>query len=177
MSETVTINYRRPPDRLDVFTQHVVRREGDLVVTLLDSATVSKPVEVDGRVILEPGAPVVWFTWRNRWYDVGRFHTVDGEFTGCYANILTPVDIDTNPWETTDLFLDVWVGSDGEVRLLDEADFQDAVDRDWISSATAATAREHAESLIAAARQGVWPHREVHQWTLERARAELGRTG
>lgn len=171
MSEDfTTINYRRLPYRLEIFRQQIVHRGDDFVVTFLERASLEKPVRAGSRIILEDGAPIVWFTYRDRWYDVGRFHLADGTFTGCYANILTPVDIDRQPWETTDLFLDVWKGPDDEVAILDEAEFQLAVDRGWIDPPIAAVAREHAESLAAAARQGMWPHPEVKYWTLERAR-------
>jgi predicted RNA-binding protein associated with RNAse of E/G family len=42
-------------------------------------------------------------------------------FTGYYANILTPVRFHSPlDWETTDLFLDVWLDADGSATLLDE---------------------------------------------------------
>jgi predicted RNA-binding protein associated with RNAse of E/G family len=61
------------------------------------------------------------------------------------------------------------------VRILDEAEFEEAVERGWIDRATAAAAREHAETLALAARQEVWPPEHVAEWTLERARREVGR--
>ncbi|NIP82533.1 MAG: DUF402 domain-containing protein, partial [Gemmatimonadetes bacterium] len=72
-------------------------------------------------VVLDTGAPAVWFTFPGAWHDIGRFHTRSGTYTGAYANILTPVQfLDERTWETTDLFLDVFVGLDGTVHLLDE---------------------------------------------------------
>jgi len=167
----VAIHYHRPPDREQVFHQRVVEETDEYVVTLLESAELKGPVEVEGRTVLEPGSPIVWFTYPGRWYDIGRFHLRDGSFTGIYANILTPVRMEPGRWETTDLFLDVWKGADGVVRVLDEAEFQDAVEQGWIDSATATAAREHAETLALAARQGVWPPDHVEAWTLERARS------
>src|SRR4051794_37728926 len=87
----VTIHYRRLPDRDEVFRQIVVAETGSYVVTLLESAPLRKAVRVAGRVVLEPGAPVVWITYPGRWHDLGRFHLADGTFTGVYANVLTPV--------------------------------------------------------------------------------------
>jgi predicted RNA-binding protein associated with RNAse of E/G family len=169
---SVAIHYHRPPDRLEVFHQRVVAETDEFVVTLLEAATLKRPVAVAGRTVLEPGAPVVWFTYPGRWYDIGRFHLRDGTFTGVYANILTPVRMEHDRWETTDLFLDVWVGADGSVALLDEAEFEDAVDRGWIDRATATAAREHAETLALAARQGVWPPEHVAAWTLAAAMSQ-----
>jgi predicted RNA-binding protein associated with RNAse of E/G family len=170
---SVAIHYHRPPDRMEVFHQRVVARTDEYVVTLLEAAVLKRPVAVDGRTVLEPGAPVVWFTYPGRWYDIGRFHLRDGTFTGLYANILTPVQMQGERWETTDLFLDVWKGADGLVRVLDEAEFEDAVERGWIDAPTATAAREHAETLALAARQGEWPEAHVEQWTLARASARM----
>jgi predicted RNA-binding protein associated with RNAse of E/G family len=169
----VTIFYRRPPDREQTFRQRVVARTAEYVVTLLDSAPISRPAIVEGRTVLEPGSSVVWFTYPDRWYDIGRFHLRDGTFTGIYANILTPVRMLGDRWETTDLFLDVWKGTDGHIALLDEAEFADAVEGGWLDAATAVAAREHAETLVLAARQGVWPPEHVERWTLEAAKSGM----
>lgn len=170
-SERITIHYRRPPDRLRTFDQRLVRRDPDCVITLLENAPFDQPVEAAGSVILEPGAPVVWFTWRDRWHDVGRFHLADGTFTGLYANILTPVaGFDTNSWDTTDLFLDVWLpAGGGEPSLLDVDEFDQAVNEGHLTDQVAASAKAEAERLMSAARSGSWPGPEVAAWPLERA--------
>ena len=174
MAGSVRIHYRRPPDRLQLFEQAVVDDDGDCVVTFLPAAQLKQPVQTGGRVVLEPGAPVVWFTWRGDvWHDVGRFHRADGTFTGLYANVLTPVAMRGGEWETTDLFLDVWLDADGTVRILDRDELDAAVDAGWVDAATAARAVEEAGRLAAEARAGAWPPPRVHAWTLERVRKEM----
>lgn len=176
--DTVRIHYRRPPDRLQVFDQAVVDDDGRCVVTFLPSAQLKKPVMAGRHVVLEPGAPVVWFTYRGDvWHDVGRFHLADGTFTGLYANVLTPVVMNGTDWDTTDLFLDVWMGADGGVEILDRDEFDAAVDAGWVDADTAARALAEAERLAADARAGAWPPAEVRAWTLERARAVVGSGG
>lgn len=173
----VAIHYHRPPHRTDVFEQLLVHSTPEYVVTYLEAAPDRKTSRVEDRVILEPGSPIVWFTYPGRWYDIGRFHMADGTFTGFYANILTPVAMDGDRWETTDLFLDVWLSATGATKILDESELVAALDAGWISPATAATARKHAETIAATARQGLWPHAEVHEWTLEKVRERVGRLG
>lgn len=169
----VRIHYRRPPDRLQVFEQALVHDGIEYVVTCLPHAALAKPVTVDGRVVLEPGAPVVWFTYRGDvWHDVGRFHLADGTFTGLYANVLTPVLLDGAEWHTTDLFLDVWMGADGRVEILDRDEFDAAVDAGWVDANTAVRALAEAERLAADARAGAWPPAHVREWTLERVRKD-----
>lgn len=171
---SITIRYRRPPDRLQVFEQQVLERRPDCVVTFLERSPLGAPMVLNGRIVLEDGSPVVWFTFPGAWHDIGRFHRADGTFTGIYANILTPVRaIASNHWETTDLFLDVWAEA-GRVEVLDEDELDAAVAERWVDPATARRARDEAAKLLERARRGAWPPRVVGEWTLERARTTLG---
>jgi predicted RNA-binding protein associated with RNAse of E/G family len=172
---SVAIHYRRLPDRVQVFRQLVLEDAGDYVVTFLPAADLPRPVTAGGRTVLEPGAPVVWITYRGRWHDVGRFHLADGTFTGVYANVLTPVEMDGARWDTTDLCLDVWLGSDGDARVLDKDELRAAEGAGWVDAETARRAREEAAALLEGVRRGEWPPREVHEWTLERARETVSR--
>lgn len=143
-------------------------------MTLMSAAAVDRPTTVAGRTVLEPGAPVVWFTFPGAWHDIGRFHTARGDFTGYYANILTPVELTSGPgdvWHTTDLFLDIFLDLDGEAHVLDRDEFDGAVARGWIDPPTARAAETEAHRLVEAARAGAWPPAIVHAWPLARARA------
>ncbi|MEJ2186306.1 MAG: DUF402 domain-containing protein [Gemmatimonadota bacterium] len=175
---SVRIHYHRLPDRLDVFDQRLVHRTPDVVVTLLETTPMSRPLRVDGRTVLEDGAPVVWFTFPGAWHDIGRFHTPDGGFTGYYANVLTPVRfLGPHEWETTDLFLDVFVDPDGNAFLLDQDELE-AGERDGaIDAHLAVAARREADRLIRLAGAGYWPPPVVEAWTLERARASSSGSG
>jgi predicted RNA-binding protein associated with RNAse of E/G family len=176
-AETVRIRYRRPPDREDVFIQRLVQRTPDCVVTLMRHTPLAAPLHVGGRVILEDGAPVVWFTFPGAWHDIGRFHTAAGTFTGLYANILTPVRfLSAGEWETTDLFLDLWRDADGGVHVLDADELAAARAGAWIDAAAADAARREADRLVAAARAGAWPPSIVGAWPLERALAAAAGT-
>lgn len=167
----VQIHYRRPPDRVTVFEQTLIDESEVCSITFMGAAALSKPVTAGGSVVLEPGAPIVWFTFPGRWYDVGRFHRRDGTFTGYYANVLTPVEMHGDRWDTTDLCLDVWLGADGGVEVLDEAELDEALARDWIDPETARRARLVAAECAAAARAGLWPPHPVLEWDLAAARA------
>lgn len=169
----IDIHYHRPPNRDRVFHQRLVTEASDHLVTLLDAAPMPEPVVVAGRCVLEPGAPVVWFTYPGRWHDIGRFHLADGTFTGFYANILTPVQIRGDRWETTDLFLDVWIGTDGRVEILDQDEMDEAIRNGWLDADTACAAQAEAGRLADAAARGAWPPQHTSHWTLARARARL----
>lgn len=168
----IEIRYTRPPARVTIFRQHLVHETADCSITLLEHAPVDKPMIVRGRRTLERGSPVVWFTFPGLWHDVGRFHLPDGRFTGYYANILTPVIASGHVWETTDLFLDVWLDDDGAV-LLDEDELDAALATGSVSGELASGARDEAARLLDAAHTGAWPPSICREWTLERARRVL----
>ena len=167
----IAIRYTRPPGRVTVFHQQLVHRTADCIVTVLDHATVEKPVIVRDAIVLERGAPVVWFTFPGAWHDIGRFHTCRCDFTGFYANVLTPVRfVSPQEWETTDLFLDVWLDGHG-TALLDEDELDAAVVNGAVSAGDALRARAEAAALLEEAAAGIWPPPICHEWTLERAAA------
>ncbi|MFC1575879.1 DUF402 domain-containing protein [Gemmatimonadota bacterium] len=170
-SPLVHIRYLRPPDRMEVFTQRLLLDGEDVKITLAENVPFDPPIRVLGEVVLEAGSDAVWFTFPGSWHDIGRFHRADGTFTGIYSNILTPpVFLEGGIWETTDLFLDVWVDPHGDLTVLDEDQLENALQRGWVSPAQAERAREEVEWIGKEFRQGRWPPPVVEEWTLERAR-------
>ena len=118
--EFVQIHYLRPPDRREIFEQRLLLDAAAVKVTLAENVPFDPPIQILGEVALEAGSDAVWFTFPGLWHDIGRFHRADGTFTGIYANILTPPVIEeSGVWETTDLFLDIWVNARDEFTVLD----------------------------------------------------------
>lgn len=182
MAREVHIHYHRPPDRKDVYVQGLVLDDPVVKVTFQPSTPIPGPVVVEGRAVLEPGAPAVWFTFPGLWHDIGRFHDRAGRFTGLYANILTPCHLHASDgppgevlrWDTTDLFLDIWCGADGTVRLLDEEDLEAALAAGHVTADQADAARREARRILEAHAAGTWPPAVVDEWTLDRVRVEVG---
>jgi predicted RNA-binding protein associated with RNAse of E/G family len=169
----VRIHYRRPPNRIEIFEQHLVHETADVKVTLAPAVVRERPIRVAGRVVLEDLSPVVWFTFPGAWHDIGRFHLADGTFTGLYANVVTPVTMDgPYRWDTVDLFLDLWVDEHGAM-VLDEDELADGVKQGWVDDATATRARAEVNAMMAGLDLGVWPPAVVREWTLDRARAAM----
>lgn len=176
----VHIHYHRPPDRTDVYVQALVLDAPDVKVTYQPSTPISRPVKVAGTPVLEPGAPAVWFTFPGAWHDIGRFHDAQGRFTGLYANVLTPCRLhppgSAEPvlrWDTTDLFLDVWLGTDGRALLLDQDDLRTAEAAGHVSMEEAQTARAEARRILDGIAADTWPPAAAREWTLERVLERL----
>ena len=174
---TVRIRYLRPPDRREVFTQRLLLDTPEVKITLAEQVSFDPPIRIGGKVALESGSDAVWFTFPGMWHDIGRFHTADDRFTGIYANILTPpVFLPGGVWETTDLFLDVWVDPEGRLSILDGDQLVEAHAEGWITDAEAQRAREEVRWIRESYAAGDWPPPIVGEWTLDRARQSLGST-
>lgn len=174
----VHIHYLRPPDRTEVFRQHLVLDRGEVKVTLAQDLAFDPPIEIEGVVALETGSCAVWFTFPEAWHDIGLFYLADGTFTGTYANILTPPSIEAgHVWRTTDLFLDVWVEPGGRLSVLDREQFDEAVAAYWIDEDTAARALDEVEAIVEGYGAGHWPPAVVREWPLDRARIAAAATG
>ncbi len=170
--DSVRIEYLRPPDRREIFNQRLILDTPHVKITLAESVHFEPPISIEGRIVLETGSDAVWFTFPGRWHDIGRFHRADGEFTGIYANILTPPVIEADgAWQTTDLFLDIWVDPQGRLTVLDEDQLLEAEREGWVSDGDATRAREEVVWIEREFRAGRWPPQVVHHWTLDRARA------
>lgn len=167
----VRIHYRRPPDRLDVFEQELVVDRPDCKITLHESPPPVAALSMNDTIIFEPGAPIIWFIFPGAWHDVGRFHRADETFTGFYVNLIAPPEFDDRTWRMFDLCLDLWVSPDGDCTVMDQDEFDEAVDHGWIDTAAAARARLELEGLIAAVRAGAWPPRVILEHDLSRVRA------
>jgi predicted RNA-binding protein associated with RNAse of E/G family len=167
----IEIRYRRPPDRLDVFFQDLVVDGSDFKITLHDPSTLETTLSVGDRVIYEPGAPILWFVFPDAWYDIGRFHLKDGTFTGYYVNLILPPDLSERAWEMYDLCLDIWIDPHGSYQVLDQDEFDEAVDNRWIDPATACRARKELQRIIDELDAGRFPPPPVNEHDLPRARA------
>lgn len=181
----VTIHYLRPPDRLEHFHQRLVHEDAEVKVTFASNLNLDEPLRIGNRIALERGSDAVWFTFPGAWHDIGRFHRADGTLTGIYANVIVPCLFEPGGvWRTTDLFLDLWIPAEGGrwdggpspgVKLLDEAELDEAKAQGWVDEATAERAREEAARLLSGARSGSWPPSIVEEWTRERAMDRISR--
>lgn len=172
---SVHIHYLRPPDDEQVFVQDLLLDADHVKVTLARDVPFDEPVRVHDRAVLEPGADAVWFTFPDRWHDIGRFHLADGTFTGLYANILTPPVFEDggSVWHTTDLFLDLWLDPDGELSVLDREQLARAEREGWVDSRRAERARDEVRRIRNAHAASRWPPTVVEEWPLARALQEL----
>lgn len=162
MTRRIRYRYHRPGKGTMVFEQWLVSDRDDVKVLLTEHHEGSG-IELGGRVVLEAGAPIVWFVFPGVAHDIGRFHLADGTFTGWYTNLCTPVRLDGDDWSSTDLFLDHWMPASGAPMWLDEDELAEA--------ARAAVIDEEAQRLVAAERARLAGRLAARAWPPEVARA------
>jgi predicted RNA-binding protein associated with RNAse of E/G family len=172
----IRIHYHRPPDRVTIYSQTLIFDDGRVKVSFAQGLELPEPVRAEGEIILEEGSDAIWFTFPGAWHDIGLFHRTDGSFTGVYANVITPCVFQPGgEWETSDLFLDLWIpsGSDRPPVLLDEEELAAAESSGALSRATTERARNEANRLLRAASRGQWPPRLLGRWDRARCQALL----
>ena len=163
----VTIRYRRLPDRLGHF-EGLLREESAKRLVIEQRLRIRNPRRKFGRVVVANGYIAVWFIFRRKWYDVGKFYDRNGKFTGYYCDIIRPVArLLSSPSKTsiiTDLFLDLWINPDGRCVVLDEDQLKRAITKRAISASLAMKARMELEALIRSTKAGYFPQQTIRRF-------------
>lgn len=172
MASRIRYEYRRPGKPVTTYEQWLLLDRPDLKVMLLD-AFAGDPLRVAGALALEPGAPIIWFVFPEKWHDVGRFHLADGTFTGWYTNLTTPIVMDGTKWSATDLFLDLWTPAQGKSVWLDEDEFEAAFRAKRLDAATRSRALNERAMIDLQVAGGDWPPPATRDIDLAQARRLL----
>ena len=157
--ETVTLTYKRPPDRVNHFEQHLLYVDDDVIVTS-QRLRPSSPIVQNSKTVLGDNFAAVWFVFTGLWYDVGKVYNLDNEWTGYYCDIMKPVKRSTNVegkldcFEITDLFLDLWINPDGTYAIQDEDEFEEAIQAGAIDTELEKKAWNVLNALIAEVEAG-----------------------
>ncbi len=157
--ETVTLTYKRPPNRVNHFQQELLYLDDTVIVTS-QRVKPSSPIVQKGQTVLADNFAAVWFVFTGSWYDVGKVYNLENAWTGYYCDVLKPVkrSVDANGklnrFEITDLFLDLWINPDGTYEIQDEDEFEEAVQEGAIDAALERKALEVLKALIAEVESG-----------------------
>ncbi|MBK6721994.1 MAG: DUF402 domain-containing protein [Pyrinomonadaceae bacterium] len=75
--------------------------------------------------LIEQGTVSFEHFWKDRWYNIFRFHEPDGSLRNYYCNVAMPFTFDGETLEFVDLDIDVVVWPDGRFEVLDRNDFEE----------------------------------------------------
>ena len=164
----VSIAYRRPPTATVLFPG-ILRNVTAHSLTIQSRLSVEKPRHVAGHIIAATGYWAIWFIFKDKWFDVGKFYDTSKKWLGYYCDIIRPVKRMISGSKTsilTDLFLDIWITSDGSVHVLDEDELENALQQGFISESLAAEAHSQMELLLRRIRRHDFPPTEVKEAAL-----------
>ncbi len=162
--QTITLTYRRLPDRVNYFQQQLLY-EDDKVIVTSQRVKPSSPIVLNGETVLGDNFTAVWFVFTGLWYDIGKIYNLNNEWTGYYCDIMKPVKRSPDQFEIVDLFLDLWVCPDGSYEIQDEDEFETALEAGVISTELAEKARNALDDLINEVIGGRFPPEFVQKFS------------
>jgi len=162
----VVIKYHRLPDNFREYPG-ILRAESANMLTIESRITTSKPTVAFGKIVAETGYLAVWFIFKNRWYDIGKFYDQSGKWLGYYCDIIKPVSkllVDkSRTVNLTDLYLDLWISPENKFLIFDEDELADAVKKGHITCKIAKCVKDQMNILIEMIRNGKFPPTSVKQ--------------
>lgn len=154
--DTITLTYKRLPDRVNYYQQHLLYKDEKVIVTS-QRIKPSSPIVLNGNTVLDDNYTAVWFVFTGLWYDVGKIYNLNNEWTGYYCDIIMPVKRNAEQFEIVDLFLDLWISPDGSYEIQDEDEFEDAVHKGIIGTELAIQTKNALNDLIDEVTTGRFP--------------------
>jgi predicted RNA-binding protein associated with RNAse of E/G family len=137
------------------------------MLTIESRLTTSKPTTAFGKIIADTGYLAIWFIFKNRWYDIGKFYDQSGKWLGYYCDIIQPVRKlladQSRTVRLTDLYLDLWISAENGFLILDENELADAVEKRYLTEKMARRARDQLNILVEMIRSKEFPPKQVRQ--------------
>ena len=126
MITEVKLRLRGEPKQFEV---EMLRREGALTLVRFVTKTAMKGDENR----FEAGSYTFGYFWDDRNYNIYRMHLADGSLYAHRFDVLKDVAFDGKRLYWTDLLLDAWLLSDGQLAWKDEDQLEDYLSRGWMS--------------------------------------------
>ncbi|MGA3297442.1 MAG: DUF402 domain-containing protein [Candidatus Bathyarchaeia archaeon] len=156
---SVSIMYRRPPHSPQAFAGFL-RNATASMLTIQSRLSVKEPRKVFGKIIADEDYLAIWFIFKDRWFDIGKFYDRSNNWLGYYCDIVKPVTSLLHGTRTsviTDLFLDLWISPSNKYCILDEDEFDEAVRTRLISKRLAQKAVSELGRIIKMVEHGKFP--------------------
>jgi predicted RNA-binding protein associated with RNAse of E/G family len=157
IAKDLTFEYTRLPDDVVRWRQWKLHEDAEALVSAFYDPDLPRPLMAGDEVILEGTFAGISYNFWDQWYNVISVYDKDLEFKGYYSDILTPVQKTWTLVTTTDLFLDLFVFPDGRWKVVDEDEFEEALEKGFIDEGVAQNARAAIDEISARARSGDWP--------------------
>jgi hypothetical protein len=127
LNNFVTINSRKFDGSIRrSWACRLVEQDGPLLVF---EGVFDLDVQHDDLGFIRRGTVSYEYYWRDRWYNVFRFHEPEGYLRNYYCNINMPPVFENGVLDYVDLDLDVLVWKDFSYRILDREDFEENAEK------------------------------------------------
>lgn len=157
--------YIRLPDKIAELNTELLYENKDILIVKSKLINPSKDLILENKTVLRKGFDAIFFEFKREYYGIAKIYNRKKEFTGYYCNINTPVKRFENGYQTTDLFLDLWVYPDGkQYIILDEDEFEDALKENWIDEKLTQKAKRSLEQIINIVKNDKFPPKFVKDY-------------
>jgi predicted RNA-binding protein associated with RNAse of E/G family len=157
IAKDLTFEYTRLPDDVIRWRHWKLHEDADVLVSAFYDPNLPSPLMAGDDVIVEGVFSGISYNFWDRWYNVISVYDSDLEFKGYYSDILTPVQKTWTLVTTTDLFLDLFMYPDGRWMVVDEDEFEEALEKGLMDEGIARNARAAIEEISSMAKAGEWP--------------------
>ena len=156
----IRIVYKRLPNDIREIPG-VLRAATSQRLVIESPIVVSRPMRESGKIVADNGYLAIWFVYRNRWYDVGKFFDRARNCVGYYCDMVKPTKQllrgSSRTAIVTDLFLDLWIWPDGRYAVLDEDEFKHGLRRGQIPRSLAFEAQRQLARLVKRTKEKRFP--------------------
>jgi len=162
--DLIRIEYIRPGKEVTYYEEDFLAQDETCVrtfKTLPEDISVRLSNALVEQELIQPGqrvgtiAKVYFFTEP---FNILEFRELDGNLLGHYSDIGEPaIRVSENEIQMTDLFLDIWLHPDGRLLELDWDEFEEAIEKNVISSSQVNLARNTMQRLVDEVTRGIYP--------------------
>lgn len=160
----VLVRVIRPHGETFDYEQELVEDRGDLVITRFDFTDFRRPLIIHGQEVVAEGYRALLFEFFDPPLEIIVVTDKDGNLTGYFCNVNTEPSRVEGGYEIIDLYLDVFVLPDMRYEILDEDEFQEAIEKGWITEEQVSLARETVARIIKDIETGRFPPRIVREF-------------
>lgn len=157
IAKDLTFEYTILPDEVVRWRQWKLFEDERVLVSAFYDPELPRPLMAGDELIVERTFAGISYNFWDKWYNVISVFDEDLTFKGYYSDILTPIQKTWTLVTATDLFLDLFVFPDGRWKVVDEDEFERAVEQGMMDEGIANNARTALREVSAKAEAGEWP--------------------
>jgi predicted RNA-binding protein associated with RNAse of E/G family len=163
ITKDLVFEYTVLPNEVVRWRHWKLLQNDEALVSAFYDPDLPRPLMAGDEVIVEKCFSGISYNFWDQWYNVISVYDQAFEFKGYYSDILTPIQKTWTLVTTTDLFLDMFMFPDGRWVVVDEDEFETALEDGLMDEGIARNARAAIETISAMAAAGKWPPEIVKQ--------------